>query len=125
LPGLQRHEIPLKPSTHQFSINSKPRYTVTRRQLPLTPGYAFTDIKSQGQTMDYVIVDIGKTTSFGLSPINAYVALSRSRGRHTIRLLRDFENNLFTRHPSQDLRLEDARLDVLARCTEEQYFKGK
>lgn len=76
LPGLQENEVPLEPSVHQFSINSKPRCTVTRHQLPLTPGYAFTDIKSQGQTIDHVIIDIGKTTSFGLSPTNTYVALS-------------------------------------------------
>ena len=125
LPGLQKDEIPLEPSIHQFSINSNPRCTVTRRQLPLTPGYAFTDIKSQGQTIDYVIVDIGKTTSFALSPTNAYVALSRSRGKNTIRLLCDFENHLFTRHPSQDLRLEDERLNNLAKLTEDQYFEGK
>jgi hypothetical protein len=125
LPELQQNEVPLQPSVHQFLISSKPRCTVTRRQLPLTPGYAFTDIKAQGQTIDHVIVDIGKTTSFGLSPTNAYVALSRSRGRESIRLLRDFENNLFTRHPSHDLKLEDARLDVLAKMTEEHFFLGK
>jgi hypothetical protein len=28
-------------------------------------------------------------------------------------------------HPSQDLRLEDERLNKLAKLTEEQYFKGR
>jgi ATP-dependent exoDNAse (exonuclease V) alpha subunit len=29
-----------------------------RGQLGIVPAYAFTDYKSQGQTMEYVIVDI-------------------------------------------------------------------
>lgn len=77
------------------------------------PAYAFTDFKSQGQTIAHMLVDIGETTCFGLSPFNAYVALSRSRRRETIRILRDFDNNLFIRHPSEDLRIEDKRIDEL------------
>ncbi|KAH9170390.1 hypothetical protein EDB89DRAFT_1853550, partial [Lactarius sanguifluus] len=50
----------------------------------LTPAYAFTDYKSQGQTMECVIVDIVKPPSGGLTPFNAYVTISRSRGRDTI-----------------------------------------
>ncbi|KAG2139646.1 hypothetical protein DEU56DRAFT_688293, partial [Suillus clintonianus] len=59
----------------------------------LAPAYTFTDFKSQGQTIEHVLVDIGRTTCFALSPFNAYVALSRSCGRDSIRLLRDFDNN--------------------------------
>ncbi|KAG2084374.1 hypothetical protein BD769DRAFT_1374943 [Suillus cothurnatus] len=44
------------------------------------PAYAFTDFKAQGQTIDYVLIDIGRTTCFALSPFNAYVTLSRSHG---------------------------------------------
>jgi hypothetical protein len=69
-----------------------------------------TDYRAQGQTLEAVVVDIGKMPSFSLSPFNAYVALSRSRGRKTIRLLRDFDDALFTNHPSDDLRTEDIRL---------------
>jgi hypothetical protein len=56
---------------------------------------------------------------------NAYVALSRSQGRDTIRLLRDFENVLFTRHPSEDLREEEHRLENLAKETKKDYYDGK
>ncbi|KAG1832383.1 hypothetical protein EV424DRAFT_1312987, partial [Suillus variegatus] len=69
----------------------------------LSPAYAFTDFKSQGQTINHILVNIGKTSSFALSPFNAYVALSHSHGRDTIRLLQDFEDDLFTRHPSESL----------------------
>ena len=32
--------------------------TVRRRQSPVTAAYAFTDYRSQGQTLPYVIIDI-------------------------------------------------------------------
>jgi hypothetical protein len=54
-----------------------------------------------------------------------YVGLSRSRGRETIRLLRDFDDNLFIRHPSEDLRIEDERIDELVKQTYLRYTKGK
>jgi hypothetical protein len=79
----------------------------------------------EGQTIEHALVDIGKTTCFGLSPFNAYVALSRSRGRETIRILRDFDDNLFIRHPSEDLRIKDERIDALVKETCVNYAKGK
>lgn len=119
LPGLKPRQVPLSPIEVKFSITStdKNHTRITRRQYPLTAAYAFTDYKAQGQTIDHILVDIGKTTSFSLSPFNAYVALSRSRGRNSIRLLRDFEDSLFTRHPSEFLREEDLRIKELARET--------
>ncbi|KAG1717931.1 hypothetical protein EDB19DRAFT_1651823 [Suillus lakei] len=48
------------------------------------PIYTFTDFKAQGQTIDYVLVDIRRTTCFVLSPFNAYVMLSRSHGHDCI-----------------------------------------
>ncbi|KIN92634.1 hypothetical protein M404DRAFT_114797, partial [Pisolithus tinctorius Marx 270] len=79
--------------------------------------YAFTDYRSQAQTIEHCIVDIGTPPSGGLTPFNAYVALSRSRGRDTIRLLCDFDEKIFTQHPSEYLRLEDQRLAGLDRKT--------
>lgn len=124
LPGLERGQIPIVPVEYKFSIGANPTTRVTRRQFPLVPAYAFTDFKSQGQTINHVLVDIGKTSSFALSPFNAYVALSRGRSRETIRLLRDFDDKLFTRHPSESLRVEDQRLRELTTQTEENYKKG-
>ncbi|KAG1847831.1 hypothetical protein DFJ58DRAFT_730013 [Suillus subalutaceus] len=117
LPGLGERQVPLTPEKFKFTIGSSPSTTVTRRQLALTPAYAFTDFKSQGQTIEHVLVDVGRTTCFNLSPFNVYVALSRSRGRDTIRLLRDFDNDLFLRHPSEDLRIEERRIDGLVEET--------
>jgi hypothetical protein len=122
-PGLPVGHIPVFPCERTFpmrEMNGKNK-TVTRRQLPITPASAYTDYRSQGQTLETVVVDIGKTPNFGLSPFNAYVALSRSRGRETIRLLRDFDDSIFTQHPNEDLRVEDDRLAKLDQETQEWY----
>ncbi|KAJ3856594.1 hypothetical protein EV368DRAFT_32129 [Lentinula lateritia] len=91
---------------------------ITRRQLALTPGYAFTDYKGQGQTIEFVIVDLqAPVGGAGISAFSAYVSLSRSRGRPMIRLLRGFDEKHFVTHPTEALRKEDKRLDVIARDT--------
>ena len=125
-PSLDNSLIPIFPCEKKFTIKDVDgkNKTITRRQLPVTPGFAYTDIRSQGQTMEYVVVDIGRTPNFSLSPFNAYVALSWSRGRDTIRLLRDFDSKLFTNHPSDDLRAEDDRLMQLDAETRAQFEKG-
>jgi hypothetical protein len=118
-PGFEPGLIPIFPSEVTFNIHYKnnPKTQIHRRQFPLCAAYAFTDHKSQGQTIEYVIVDIGPTKKFPVDPFAAYVALSRSRGRHSIRLLRDFDDRIFTKHPSEDLRAEDERLSILAEET--------
>ncbi len=47
----------------------------------MTPGYAFTDYKAQGQTIEYLIVDIGKPPTGHLSPFGAYVAIEEQGKR--------------------------------------------
>ena len=117
-PGLPKGTVPIFPSKTSFRLHGK---MVHRQQYALTPAYAFTDFKSQGQTIESVIVDLARPPSSFLSAFNAYVALSRSRGQDTIRLLRDFDEKLFTVHPNEELRAEDERLDVLAEQTIERY----
>ncbi|KAG1789545.1 uncharacterized protein HD556DRAFT_1243708 [Suillus plorans] len=90
---------------------------VIRVQLPLTPAYAFTDYRSQGQTISNTIVDIAQPPSGKLTPFNVCVALSRGHGRENIRL-RDFDEKLVTTHTNEYLRLEDRRLLELNEVTE-------
>jgi hypothetical protein len=125
-PGLEPGLIPIFPSELSFGISYRGNSStkVIRQQYPLSAAYAFTDHKAQGQTIQYVIVDIGKTVIFPVTPFAAYVALSRSRGRGTIRLLRDFDDTIFTRHPSEALRREDERLDWLAQETKNKFETG-
>jgi hypothetical protein len=124
LPNLSEGLIPIFPSETTFQVGSRPGISVRRRQLAITAAYAYMDFKSQGQTIEYVIVDIAPTPTFKLSPFNAYVALSRSRGRSTIRLLWDFDDNLFMNHPSEALRQEDKWLERLAKATKERVDAG-
>ena len=75
LPFLKEKEVPLFPITHKFQINSDPPAFVTRCQLAITPTYAFTNFKAQGQTLQNMIIDIGEIVNFKLTPFNAYCTL--------------------------------------------------
>ena len=99
--------------------------TVVHKQLLLTTAYAFTDYRSQGhwQTIQNAIIDIASPLTGTLMSFNIYVALSQSRGREGIRLLRDFDEKLLTRHPSEFLRAEDERLARMNEETEN-WWKG-
>lgn len=122
LEGFLEGLLPIVPQESKFvaAVNEKKTRTILRRQLALTPGYAFTDLKGQGQTIEYVIVDLAQP-NYGskLDAFGAYVALSRSRGRNTIPLLRGFDESLFVNHPSPELEVEDARLAELEAETTE------
>ena len=122
-PGIELGLIPITPSEASFTVEAEngKKYRILRRQYAMTPGYAFTDYKSQGQTIEYVIIDIGRPPTGKLSPFGTYVALSRSRGRDTIRLLRDFDEELFQHHPSEALRVDMERLAVLNRMNKERW----
>jgi hypothetical protein len=125
--GLKDGQIPIFPSEHSFTISTtgKPCTKIHHRQFPLTPAYGFTDQKAQGQTILPAYVDIGKVPgNFGIDPFGAYVALSRGRGQKSIRLLRDFDDIIFTKHPSEDLRDEDEHLRVLTELTKERWDAG-
>ncbi|KAI6016375.1 hypothetical protein PISMIDRAFT_118210 [Pisolithus microcarpus 441] len=119
LPGLQPSVIPVKPVSKTFRIH----YTtlagvnvtgcVRRLQYPMTCAYAFTDYRSQGQTISHMLVDIAQPSSGGLNLFNLCVALSRSSGCETIRLLQDFDEKLFLCGVSRHLLAEDDHLHLL------------
>ncbi|KAI6006906.1 hypothetical protein EDD15DRAFT_2153034 [Pisolithus albus] len=96
--------------------------SVRRRQFPITPAYAFTDYRSQGQTLSSVIIDIATPPSGTLNLFNLYVALSRSHGRCNIRLLRDFDEKLFQKTHCNELLAEDDRLEEL-NCRTQTWWK--
>ena len=43
---------------------------------------------------EHVLINIGTTMKFPITPFSAYVALSWSRGRDSVQLLRDFDNTI-------------------------------
>ncbi|KAI6009235.1 hypothetical protein EDC04DRAFT_2581691 [Pisolithus marmoratus] len=79
----------------------------------MTTAYAFTDYCTQGQTIPYVIVNIAKPPMGALNLFNLYVALSRSSGHDTIRLLRDFDESIFLKSHTLELLAEDDHLAEL------------
>ncbi|KAI0633924.1 hypothetical protein C8Q77DRAFT_1033032, partial [Trametes polyzona] len=124
LDGLDEAIIPIEPVKRSFRINVRDSegkqvtHTVHRRQFAITPAYAFTDYRAQGQTISHVIIDIARPPSGRpLNLFNLYVALSRSSGRETVRLLRDFDDNTFMAPHSAELLAEDDRLGMLDRST--------
>ena len=112
-PGLSEGLLPIFSTKRTFPIHRRDRHRVmvTCQQTALAGVYAFTDYKAQGQTLEYVVVDIAKPPRGSLTPFSPYVALSRSRGRNMIRLLRPFDKTLLTSHPSEALEKEDVQLE--------------
>jgi ATP-dependent exoDNAse (exonuclease V) alpha subunit len=111
LPGLERGVVPVIPHVYkQTLVLGGKRTTVERQQLPLAAAYAFTDYRSQGQTIPKLFVDLARPPTGRLSPFNTYVACSRARGRSGICFIRDVDWRQFSSHPSEYLRKEDERL---------------
>ena len=125
-PGFEPGLIPLFPTKVSFNIRYRqnPKTKIHQRQYPICAGYAFTDHKAQGQTLEHVLIEVRTTKKFPVTPFSAYVALSRSRGQDSVRLLRDFDDTIFTRHPSEDLRREDERLELLIKNTAARFETG-
>jgi hypothetical protein len=129
LQGLPDSVIPVETITKTFQIKVKTpkgkdvNRTVCRRQFPITASYAFTDYRSQGQTISHVLIDIATPPSGELNLFNLYVALSRSSGWSTIRLLHDFDDELFKKCHSLELLAEDDRLMELDQKTDKWWKK--
>ena len=83
------------------------------RNILIFAAYAFTDYRSQGQTLPYVIIDIASPPTGTLSLFNLFVTLLKGRGRASIRLLRDFDEKLFMASHDPALIDEDERLEKL------------
>ena len=77
LEGLPDGVIPIFPSEIKFNIPHQGHMIRITRHLPtITASYALTDYKSEGQTIECVIVDLGKLPWGALMAFNTYVALS-------------------------------------------------
>lgn len=117
LQGLEAKTVPIFPTTQVIRISKRKDenkgFQVTRKQFCLTPAYAFTDYRAQGQTLEKVIVDIyPPPTGPPLTNFNIYVALSRSRGQQGIRLLRTYDRNALLKQIPDYLANEDVELRV-------------
>ncbi|KAF7977003.1 hypothetical protein HWV62_4934 [Athelia sp. TMB] len=125
-PGFPEGFVPTFPCDKSFTVKHQgnQKTSIKRRQHAMVAAYAFTDHKAQGQTLEYAIIDIAPTKKFPVDSFSAYVALSRGRGRSKIRILRNFNEMIFTKHPSEYLRLEDQHLICVAEETKEKFDAG-
>jgi ATP-dependent exoDNAse (exonuclease V) alpha subunit len=112
LPNVQRL-VPLTPLQLGFEFRSKQRW---RKQLTLMLAWARTIHKSQGMTLDKIVVDLsGKESCAGLT----YVALSRVNSLQNL-LLVPVENDRFhqlKKKKELQHRLKEVRLQRLAELT--------
>ncbi|CAO2657621.1 Nn.00g037470.m01.CDS01 [Neocucurbitaria sp. VM-36] len=70
--------------------NEEPYSLLSRTQIPLMAGYAITVHKSQGMTLDRVIVDLARA----FEPSQIYVALSRARSLQGLKVTSLPQRNL-------------------------------
>ncbi|KAF5344650.1 hypothetical protein D9758_016413 [Tetrapyrgos nigripes] len=118
LEGLEENVIPIEPTSQKLYLKiwqgSKIfNQTVIRKQFSMTLAYAFTGYCSQGQTIPYVLIDIGKPPTSKLNLFNLYVTLSHSSGQKTIQLVRDFQPEALLMGHEPKLMEEDNRLECL------------
>lgn len=77
-------ECPVYPVCQDTELGDPaPFSVVARTQIPLLPAWAITIHKSQGMTLEKVVVNLDQT----FEPQQAYVALSRARGLHGLKVV--------------------------------------
>ena len=87
---------PIQPSSATWYLDKgrpNPKLAIHRRQLPVSPAFAMTIYSLQGGEVDKLEVDVNISSK--CSPQTCYVALSRSRTREGLRILRPFPASAF------------------------------
>jgi len=82
---------------------------IKRTQLPITPGFAMTAHKSQGQSMEKVIIDLESCRGTE----GPYVMVSRVTSLKGLLILRPFNFSKISCRQSQDTRTELKRLEYI------------
>ena len=87
---------PVKPCSATWFLDkgrAHPQLAIHRRQLPLSPAFAVTIFSLQGGEEDCLEVDVNISSK--CSPQTSYVALSRTRSRAGLRIMRSFPITAF------------------------------
>jgi len=124
MPHLPEHHFPILPDSTELKFEhgaSHKRCTITRKQVPIEPGFAMTVHKAQGQTMRRVIVDLAGCA--GTEP--PYVMVSRATSLDGLLVLRDFDARQITKRQSEDLRKELNRIMLQKWLTTAKYGDSK
>ena len=130
LPNLPPRFVAVLPNDVEMNSlrhpNSGRTCTLRRHQVPLDAAFAITAHKSQGQTMNRIVVDLNSC----IGTEAAYVMVSRCTSLEGLSVLRPFPISKITTHRSQEARDEFRRLDLLraqttATCRSEAVGQGE
>ncbi len=100
------------PKNKRPKSNRKAILSIKRRALPLVPAYSITTHKSQGQTLNNVVIDLKlPTDNDDIAAI--YVPLSRVKRLADLIILRHFDYKVLLIKPSKSQLAEIERLDKL------------
>ena len=88
LPGEDEHVIAIFPCVSPFTYTSQSgvKFNISRWQVPIVPGWAFTNYKAQGASLQTAIVDLASARNVQ----HAYVMLSRATSLKNLAILRKF-----------------------------------
>ena len=100
------------PKDKRPKSNRKAILSIKRRALPLVPAYSITTHKSQGQTLNNVVIDL-KLPSETDDIAAVYVPLSRVKRLTDLIILRNFDYKVLLIKPSKSQLAEIERLDKL------------
>ena len=100
------------PKDKKLKLNNKAMLSIKRRILPLAPAHCITTHKSQGQTLNKVVVDLNLLND--MDDIAAiYVLLSRVKRLVDLVIIRHFDYKVLTLKPNKSQLAEMERLDKL------------
>ncbi|CAF5039162.1 unnamed protein product [Rotaria sp. Silwood1] len=100
------------PKDKKLKSNKKAILSIKRRALPLVPAYCITTHKSQGQTLNNVVIDL-KLPNETDDIAAVYVPLSRVKRLVDLVILRRFDYKVLLIKPSKSQLAEMERLDKL------------
>lgn len=120
--GLKEDVVPILPERVYFeyrytTLVGQEKRRVSRMQLPLVPAYAYTDYKSQGRSLDCVVVDPASARTLQ----GVYVMLSRVKSLNGLAILRWFPEGKVYQRMSEEMREEFSRIEVLHDITKKVY----
>ncbi|KAG2148940.1 hypothetical protein DEU56DRAFT_729783 [Suillus clintonianus] len=120
IPGLGNSVVPILPITSSFTFpTGEKNVNVRRTQLPMLPGWSFTDFKVQGSYLPKVIVDLTGTRSLQ----SIYVMLSRASKLENVAILRWFSSRNLHGELQGDARQELQRLQYVEATTRAKYLQ--
>ncbi|CAF4931276.1 unnamed protein product, partial [Rotaria sp. Silwood1] len=108
------------PKDKRPKSNRKAILSIKRRALPLVPAYCITTHKSQGQTLNNVVIDL-KLPNENDDITAIYVPLSRVKRLTDLVILRYFDYKVLLIKPSKSQLAEIERLDKLYSETQKRF----